>query len=453
MHTILDQIYEKMDRLLSDEKRTQGADTTLIFSYRAPGEDFICFFPTSSQACSFVQSKDDITDFLYYWQFPYHRNKAISGWVLETGTSDYTEKFDSDRRWNDWISACPDDEKSHIERQLTLVRKFFRTGQSQNLRFMYLVPIVLRLNNGKSATGAHQPCLRPILMASIGSSRPLAKHLREQIYDLAWQIAPAVEMALLGQMTLDEVYRKEAEINTVASFSAGFAHEVRQPLQLLLTKITSLRAAIETNPFDSNVREGARLDLEQARQSVLETQDFQNDMLEFVKLRQAGALQFAPLDVNSLLDELVKKFRSHCQVMREGKIQIEAKLTPGQIKITANPKLIRTMIRNLFSNADAALSKRDSGQIKVFTEVADGVLCINVQDDGPGMAPDVIEKLNRGERFSTRPMGIGLGFRLVDLSCQAHGGSYKIKSSQGLGTVVMLQLPVNGPAIGKGDVK
>lgn len=448
IHTILERIYEQMDGVLAAERRDRGAETTLIFSYRAPQDDFICFFPTVSQTLSFLRSKDDITDFLYYWRFRYYRSKAISGWVLATGACDYTEKFDVDGRWNEWINQCPSEERPRIERQLALVRKFFKTDQGHEQRFMYLVPIVLRPPSSTRETKVSPPQLQPILMASIGSSRPLAGTLRRQLYDLAWQIAPAVEMALFGQMTLEEVYRKEAEIRTVALFSAVFAHDLRQPLSLLKTTITSLRQTMATDALDPAVRESIREDLDRAQQSAEEIQGYQDDVLRYADLQRGAASRMAPLEVNKLVNQLVSKFATYLKVMMDGKIQIEATLSPQVGEIQADDAQVRAMIRNLLRNANEAFvsTGRGSGQIHVSTEVVDMKVRIKVQDNGPGMEQWVVEKLKHGERCTTKPLGFGLGFRLIDLSCKAHGGSFDIESKLGFGTSVVLLLPANSLA-------
>jgi signal transduction histidine kinase len=442
IHTILERIYDQMDALLADERQLRGAETTLIFSYRAPNEDFICFFPTAWQALSFVRVKDDIADFLYFWQFQYPRSKAISGWVLATGTCDYTEKFDSDGRWNKWISRCSAEERPAIERQLALVRKFFKTKQGQEQKFMYLVPIVLRPGSGSAGAKADSPQLQPILMASIGSSKPMALPLRRQLYDLAWQITPAVEMALFGQMTLEEVYRKEAEVQTVATFSGGFAHEVRGPLNVLKARIFSLRQTTQMLKIDSGLQESLREDIDYVQQGVEEIQDIKDTMLNYVKLRQGSGYRIEPIDVNTEVTALVARFTSWLEVMRSGSIQVSVSLSPDTGIIEADRSQFRTMIRNLLRNAGDAFLGRDSGQIQVLTKLADKFIEVVVKDNGPGIEQPVIEKLKRGERYTTKPQGIGLGFTLIYLSCKEHGGSFDIHSQVGVGASVILRLPI-----------
>jgi signal transduction histidine kinase len=447
IHTILERIYDQMDTLLAGERQMRGAETTLVFSYRAPNEDFICFFPTARQALSFVQTKDDIADFLSFWQFQYPRSKAISGWVLATGTCDYTEKFDSDGRWNKWISRCSAEERPGIERQLALVRKFFKTEQGQEQKFMYLVPIVLRPGNGEVRAKTGFPQLQPILMASIGSSKPLARPLRRQLYDLAWQIAPAVEMALFGQMTLEQVYRKEAELRTVARFSGGIAHEIRQPLNMLAANIASLQLTTEALKVDAGLKESLREDLDQADQCVDEIKDIEDTMRNYVRLRQGSGCRIEELHVNEEMDGLVSRFRSWLEVMRRGNIQVNVNLAPEVGILHADRSQFRTMIRNLLRNADDALLGQGSGQIQVFTRRADMSVEVVVTDNGPGMKQSVveqiIERLTRGETYTTKSLGIGLGLTLIYLSCKEHGGSFDIRSQEGVGTSVVLRLPIS----------
>lgn len=447
IHTILERIYDQMDALLADERQVRGAETTLIFSYRAPNEDFICFFPTARQALSFVQTKEDIADFLYFWQFQYPRSKAISGWVLATGTCDYTEKFDSDGRWNRWISRSSAEERPRIERQLALVRKFFKTEQGQEQKFMYLVPIVLRPANGGVRAKAGFPQLQPILMASIGSSKPLARQLRRQLYDLAWQIAPAVEMALFGQMTLEQVYRKEAELKTVARFSGGIAHEIRQPLNMLAANIASLQLTTEDLKIDAALKESLREDLDQADQCVDEIKDIEDTMRNYVRLRQGSGCRIEELRVNDEMDGLVSRFRAWLEVMRRGNIQVNVNLAPEVGILHADRSQFRTMIRNLLRNADDALLHQGSGQIQVLTRRADKSVEVVVTDNGPGMKQSVveqiIERLTRGETYTTKSLGIGLGLTLIYLSCKEHGGSFDIRSQEGVGTSVVLRLPIS----------
>jgi signal transduction histidine kinase len=444
IHTVLERIYKQMDALLAGEKRAQDGESTLIFSYRAPEEDFICFFPTVHQARHLIDSGVAVQEFLDYWQFPYKQNQAISGWVLATGTCDYTECFDTDGRWKDWINNCNDDERPSIEKQLERVRRFFRTGQGGEQKFMYLIPIVLRPSSRPGANSKAQVQLQPILMASIGSSKPLAHALRRQLYDLAWDIAPAVEMALFGQNTLERVYQQEAQIQTVGRVSAAFAHEVGQPLNALGTSVENVRILIQDNNLASDeIRGKTRTDLEQAKQSIQDIVVLKDTTRYVAKLAGGGLPQKVMFDLNTTVSNTVSKFQRYCGAMWGEKIKVEVTLSRVVGKVLADASMIETMMQNLMRNAMEVLADATSGLIKVSTERADERILIKVKDDGPGIPPWLVQKLNRGEAYSTKPLGVGLGYMMVRLICTAHGGTYLIKSEPEFGTLVTLDLPIN----------
>jgi signal transduction histidine kinase len=113
--------------------------------------------------------------------------------------------------------------------------------------------------------------------------------------------------------------------------------------------------------------------------------------------------------------------------------------------------MVETMVQNLMRNAMDILSQATSGLIKVSTERADERILIKVKDDGPGMPPWLVQKLNRGESYSTKPLGVGLGYMMVRLICTAHGGTYFIKSEPDFGTLVTLDLPINAAGANSGQ--
>jgi two-component system, NtrC family, sensor histidine kinase HydH len=452
IHTVLERIYTQMDTLLAGEKRAQSGESTLIFSYRAPGEDFICFFPTVHQARHLIDSGVAVQEFLDYWQFPYKHNQAISGWVLATGTCDYTESFDTDGRWKDWINNCPDDERPTIEKQLARVRRFFKSGQGSEQRFMYLIPIVLRPSSKAGAEAKGQVRLQPILMASIGSSKPLGHPVRRQLYDLAWEIAPAVEMALFGQNTLERVYQQETQIQTVGRVSAAFAHEVGQPLNALGASVENVRILLQDNDLTGKeMGEKTRTDLELAKQSIQDIVILKDTTLHIAKLAGGGQPQKANFDLNQPVANAVSKFRNYCAAMWGEKISVEATLSPQVGEVLADASMIETMVQNLLRNAMDVLERATSGVIKVSTERVDERILIKVKDDGPGMPPWLVQKLNSGETYSTKPLGVGLGYMMVRLICTAHGGTYFVKSEPDFGTLVTLDLPITATGTNPGQ--
>jgi ABC-type nitrate/sulfonate/bicarbonate transport system substrate-binding protein len=211
LHGIIIALYDQFHRLLNEGPGQTKDDHTILFSYRSVNEPSISFLPTPEQAKSFVRNADDLQEFVSFFAFRYPRGKAISGWVLATGMCDYSEQFQIDGRWQEWVSE-PSAERTSVQAQWERVGKFF--GQKTEQPYLYIVPIVL----APVSTGRR---LEPVLMASISCSRPLTVDLRRSLYDAAWNWAKPSESAFSAQASLDEAHRNLARALRVASDAIG----------------------------------------------------------------------------------------------------------------------------------------------------------------------------------------------------------------------------------------
>ena len=87
--------------------------------------------------------------------------------------------------------------------------------------------------------------------------------------------------------------------------------------------------------------------------------------------------------------------------------------------------------------------KEEGGVLRLEGRVARESVILAVQDQGPGMKKEVVERLF--EPFlSRRPGGTGLGLALVRRTVEAHGGSVRVASKPGRGTRVEIRLPRSG---------
>jgi signal transduction histidine kinase len=75
-------------------------------------------------------------------------------------------------------------------------------------------------------------------------------------------------------------------------------------------------------------------------------------------------------------------------------------------------------------------------------ESTDAVL-VQVGDDGPGIPPDVAEKVF-DPFFTTKPQGSGLGLAIVRKIVDAHDGRIDLRTTVGQGTTIRVTLPVSG---------
>ena len=118
--------------------------------------------------------------------------------------------------------------------------------------------------------------------------------------------------------------------------------------------------------------------------------------------------------------------------------------TPNLPFVSAEPQLLEQVLLNLIENA-----RRYAGadvRIEIHAKASDGMVAIQVADDGPGIPEDerdkVFEKFYRGRSAGKSDGGVGLGLTICRAIIRAHGGRISIRASSGGGALVEFTLPV-----------
>jgi two-component system NtrC family sensor kinase len=119
-------------------------------------------------------------------------------------------------------------------------------------------------------------------------------------------------------------------------------------------------------------------------------------------------------------------------------VRLEQRI-PGDIVCRLPEALFRQSLLNLFLNAWQALGEQE-GRITIEAVLNDGMLRLDVRDDGPGFPRDLLEYGIRA--FIThRAGGTGLGLSMVQRFARALGGSVTLSNREPHGACVTLELP------------
>ena len=251
---------------------------------------------------------------------------------------------------------------------------------------------------------------------------------------IAWRITRPLIMAIraardIGDGKLDtriDVRRHGGEVRLLANAINDMASKIQQQLsdqrQLLAavshelrTPLGHMRVLIET-ARDRNDLEA----LNELEREVLVLDDLVGKLLASSRL-EFGNLDRRPLD----LGELVTDTATHAGIAPEA---IEA---IGDVRVSADPTLVRRAIANLIDNARV----HGGGAVAVRVERRAGQIAVEVDDAGPGVPQD-----RRADAFRafvpSSGGGLGLGLALVSRIAVAHGGGAWIADRPGGGARV-----------------
>ena len=108
--------------------------------------------------------------------------------------------------------------------------------------------------------------------------------------------------------------------------------------------------------------------------------------------------------------------------------------------ISADGNQLRQALINIVRNAVEA----GATALRLTVEGTDATMRLSLQDNGPGMTADEIERAT-DPFFSTKASGTGLGLAITRQIMEDHGGQLDIQSQVGQGSTVTLVLPVHSP--------
>jgi signal transduction histidine kinase len=136
---------------------------------------------------------------------------------------------------------------------------------------------------------------------------------------------------------------------------------------------------------------------------------------------------------------------------RRQRVDIDLALPFDAVRLHIDPEEIQQVLVNLLLNALDALPR--GGRIRVEVVHKGGGVEVRVSDTGPGIAPQVRERLF--EPFVTsKENGVGLGLSICKRLVEAHGGSIRGDNLPGGGAVLALTLPAeeaaHAVALGRG---
>lgn len=236
--------------------------------------------------------------------------------------------------------------------------------------------------------------------------------------------------------TQNELVRSE-KLVAVGRLSAGVAHEIRNPLNAMKGAIVHLK---RRRPGDPLLQEYTGIILEE----IERLNGFATDFLYFARQSEPKLM---PTDMNELIHNALTLFQER---FNQGKIRVSEDLDASIPSVLVDPHQIEQVIVNLLINAMDAMA--EEGRLEVSTAVRENEgemvplkrsLIITIRDDGAGIPQGDMRSIF-DPFFSTKETGTGLGLPISLGIVESHGGRLRVRSREGEGTTVIVELPLDG---------
>ncbi|MCK2151262.1 sensor histidine kinase [Marinobacter alexandrii] len=288
------------------------------------------------------------------------------------------------------------------------------------IRFVVMVMLtgLLMLVAIRTALGPVRRLRQLIRQRKADDVSPLNAEVPGELYDMA--------------ETLNALFERQREgRNALLRFSADASHQLKTPL-------AGLQSTSEL-ALQSNQPEDWRQALQTVHDSSERTSRLAGQLLSLSRLRHAEAGSKTQIDLSDLLRKTITEWADR-DIAKHHDLGMAA-LPDAPIYIQGEPWSLHELIGNLIDNA---LRYTPAGsEITLGLTKQENTVELRIQDNGPGVNPELLDRLHqpfeRGGRQDTE--GSGLGLAIVNSIVQRHQATLEIHSEPGHGLCVRILFP------------
>ncbi|NSL55161.1 ATP-binding protein [Uliginosibacterium aquaticum] len=286
------------------------------------------------------------------------------------------------------------------------------------------------------------------------------EHLRE-VTRLNSELHLAQDQLIQSQQQLVQ----NEKLASIGQLAAGVAHEINNPIGYVFSNFGSLQlylddllglldayVAAEGMIGDEALRASLaalreKIDLAYLKEDVLDLMRESREGIERVRKIVQDLKDFSHVDASadwqwvdlhrgleSTLNVVNNEIKYKADVIRDYGVLPQIQCLPSQLN---------QVFMNLLVNAAHAMPEGRRGSITVRSRAEDGQVRVEIEDNGSGMAPEVMQRIF-DPFFTTKPVGkgTGLGLSLSFGIIRKHHGRIEVSSTPGVGTCFTLHLPV-----------
>ncbi len=258
------------------------------------------------------------------------------------------------------------------------------------------------------------------------------------------------------KVTQSQLIQSE-KMASLGELTAGIAHEIQNPLNFVTNfsevsdeLLEDMKRALNRKDLDEalNITQTVKDNLHRINHHGRRADAIVKGML-YHSRKSSGVKE--PTDINALIDEYLRLTYHGLRAKdKTFNASMKADLDPKIKEINVMPQEIGRVILNLLANAFYAVNEKKKQtlngyipSISVKTKDLGKEINIEIRDNGIGISQKILDKIFQ-PFFTTKPTGEGTGLGLslsFDIVTKGHGGSMKVETQEGEGTVFTIILP------------
>lgn len=224
---------------------------------------------------------------------------------------------------------------------------------------------------------------------------------------------------------------QSGKMAAVGQLAAGVAHEVNNPLQIILSRVQLLMIRHQE-------QEGLVKDLRLIESNVKRISRIIRSLLDFAR-HNSGEEEHKEIDLVYLVNQTINLMH---HLLDKANVDARLKIEGDEpAKIAGNTGEMEQVFLNLIINALQAMPD-DGGELRIEIERTDDLVIVRVQDTGEGIPEENLPKVF-DPFFTTREEsgGTGLGLSIIFGIVEKHDGRIEVESEVGQGTTFTLRFP------------
>lgn len=242
---------------------------------------------------------------------------------------------------------------------------------------------------------------------------------------------------------LNRQIMQAGKLASVGELSAGVAHEINNPLAIIMTeRQILLDLAKQTSDLNPDFEEQLSRSLSQVDSQIQRCKRITQNLLRFSR-RTKSVIE--TVDLNAFIKEVIELMEREA---RTSGIKFFADLEENLPPLLSDPSQLQQLFLNLTTNAIDAHDGKPYGNIHISTRPDDQNEGVRVvfADTGSGISPESLEKIF-DPFFTTKEVGkgTGLGLSICYSIIKGLGGDITVESEPGKGTEFTLFLPYRPP--------